>query len=141
MNKQKKKGVYMKKSTMILTLSAFLLVLFNGAVFSQQVNLSGTWTGETAVPEEIDPDKVTLVLERTNGEYKGKVTDAFGFAKESELKDIEFEDNKLTANFLIFNGEAYVKITFELTVEGDTMKGYWESEEGDSAPIELHKQK
>lgn len=130
----------MKKPASILTMSAFLLVLFTGAVLSQEANLSGTWIGETTVPDELEPDKVTLVLERTNGEYKGKVTDAFGFAMESELKDIEFKDNKLTANFLIFNGEAYVKISFELTVEGDTMKGYWESEEGDSAPIELHKQ-
>jgi hypothetical protein len=141
MNKQKQKGVHMKKSASILTLSAFLLVLFTGTVLSQEANLSGTWIGETTVPDELEPDKVTLVLERTNGEYKGKVTDAFGFAMESELKDIEFEDNKLTANFLIFNGEAYMTISFELTVEGDTMKGYWESEEGDSAPIELHKQK
>jgi len=131
----------MKKLESILTLSAFLLVLFTGAVLCQEANLSGTWIGETTVPDDPEPDKVTLVLERTNGEYKGKVTDAFGFAMESELKDIEFKDNKLTSNFLIFNGEAYVKISFELTVEGDTMKGHWQSEDGDSATIELHKQK
>ena len=131
----------MKKSTTILTLSAFLLVLFNGAVWSQQVDLSGTWVGETSVPDEIDPDKVTLILEKTNGEYKGRVTDAFGFAMEAELEDIEFKESQLTASFLIFTGEEYLKIYFTLTVEGDTMKGRWESEAGDSAPIELHKQK
>jgi len=131
----------MKKTTSILSALAFMLVLFSGTVLSQQVDLSGTWTGETEVPDEVDPDKVTLVLERTNGEYKGKVTDAFGFAMESELKDIKFEDNTLSAHFLIFNGEVYLKVFFSLKVEGDTMKGYWESEEGDSSPIELHRQK
>jgi len=131
----------MKKLKTILTVSAFMLVLFTGAVLSQEADISGTWIGETTVPDELEPDKVTLVLEKTNGEYKGKVTDAFGFAMESELNDIEFKDNKLTANFLIFNGEEYVKVSFTLTVEGDTMKGRWESAAGDSSTIELHRQK
>jgi hypothetical protein len=141
MKKQKQKGGQMRKRESILILSAFVLVLFAGAVLSQEENLSGTWVGETAVPDELEPDKVTLILERTNGEYKGKVTDAFGFAMEAELQEIEFKDNKLTANFLIFTGEEYMKIFFNLTVEGDTMNGYWESEAGDSALIELHRQK
>ena len=131
----------MKKLTSILTSAAFLLVLFNGAVFCQRVDLTGTWLGETQVPDEIEPDKVTLVLQRTNGEYTGKVTDAFGFAMESELQDVKFEDKKLTANFFIYDGEAYVKISFTLTLEEGKLKGEWKSEEGDSAPIELHKKK
>ncbi len=141
MNKQNQKGVHMKKLKSILTVSAFLLVLFTGAILSQEANISGTWVGETEVPDEIEPDKVTLILEKTNGEYKGKVTDAFGFAMEAELNDVEFKDNQLTANFLIFTGEEYMKVYFTLTVEGDTMKGRWESEAGDSANIELHRQK
>lgn len=131
----------MKKLESILTLSAFLLILFTGAALSQEANLSGTWTGETTVPDEFEPDKVTLILEKTNGEYKGKVTDAFGFAMEAELKDVEFKENQLTANILVFTGEEYLKINFTLTVEGDTMKGRWESEAGDSATIEMHREK
>jgi hypothetical protein len=116
------KGEVMKKVTTILILSAFLLVLFNGSVFCQQVDLTGTWVGETQVPDEIEPDKITLVLQRANGEYTGKVTDAFGFAMESELQDVKFEDNKLAANFYIFNGEEYVKISFTLTFEEGKLK-------------------
>jgi hypothetical protein len=131
----------MKTLKSILTLSAFLLALFSGAVLSQEANLSGTWTGETTVPDKLEPDKVTLILEKTNGEYKGKVTDAFGFAMEVELQDVEFKENQLTANLLVFTGDEYMKINFTLTVEGDTMKGHWKSEAGDSAAIELHRQK
>lgn len=131
----------MKKLTSILTLSVFLLVLFNGSVFSQRINLTGTWIGETQVPDEIEPDKVTLVLQRTEGTYTGKVTDAFGFAMESELQDVKFENNKLTANFYIFNGEEYVKISFTLTFEEGKLKGEWKSEEGDTAPITLERKK
>ncbi|MBA7654391.1 hypothetical protein ES703_62269 [subsurface metagenome] len=131
----------MKKTASILSLLAFVMILFNGAAFCQNVNLSGTWVGETEVPEGLEPDKVTLVLVKTNGEYTGKVTDSMGMAQEAELEDIEFEENELTANFLIFDGYEYARIYFTLTVEGDTMKGFWESESGDSAIIELHRQK
>ncbi len=131
----------MKKTASILSLLAFMMILFNGAAFCQNVNLSGTWVGETEVPEGLEPDKVTLVLVKTNGEYTGKVTDSMGMAQEAELEDIEFEENELTANFLIFDGYEYARIYFTLTVEGDTMKGFWESESGDSAVIELHRQK
>ncbi len=131
----------MKKLTSILAFSAFLLVLFNGAVFCQQVNLAGTWVGETTVPDEMEPDEVTLILEKTDGEYTGKVTDAFGYAMDQELEDIKFEDNQLTAHFFIFNGETYVKISFSLAVEGDSMKGEWKSDDGNSAPITLERKK
>ena len=131
----------MKKTASILSLLAFMMILFNGAAFCQNVNLSGTWVGETEVPEGLEPDKITLVLVKTNGEYTGKVTDSMGMAQEAELENIEFEENELTANFLIFDGYEYARIYFTLTVEGDTMKGFWESESGDSAPIELHRQK
>lgn len=131
----------MKKTASILSLLAFVMVLFNGAAFCQKVNLSGTWIGETEVPEGLEPDKVTLVLKKTNGEYTGNVTDSMGMADKAELEDIEFEDNELTANFLIFDGYENARIYFTLTVEGDTMKGFWESESGDSAIIELHRQK
>ncbi|MCK4557314.1 MAG: hypothetical protein KAU47_07330 [Candidatus Aminicenantes bacterium] len=131
----------MKKIVSILSLLAFVIVLFNGAAFCQKVNLSGTWIGETEVPEGLEPDKVTLVLKKTNGEYTGNVTDSMGMAVKAELEDIEFEDNELTANFMIFDGYENARIYFTLTVEGDTMKGFWESESGDSAIIELHRQK
>ena len=131
----------MKKTASILSLLAFVIFLSNGAAFCQDVNIIGTWIGETTVPDAVEPDTVTLVLKKTNGEYEGKVTDAFGYAMESELEDIEIKDNELTANFLIYDGYEYVRVYFKLTVEGDTMKGFWESESGDSAVIELHKQK
>lgn len=131
----------MKKTASILSLLAFVMVLFNGAAFCQKVNLSGTWIGETEVPEGLEPDKVTLVLKKMNGEYTGNVTDSMGMAVKAELEDIEFEDNELTANFMIFDGYENARIYFTLTVEGDTMRGFWESESGDSAIIELHRQK
>ncbi|MDH4257936.1 MAG: hypothetical protein OEY25_02680 [Candidatus Aminicenantes bacterium] len=131
----------MKKAASFLSLLALFLGFFSGISLCQQVDLSGTWVGETEVPDAFEPDKVTLVLEKINGEYKGTVTDSMGMAQEAELENLEIKGNELKANFIIFDGYEYTRIYFVLTVEGDKMKGSWESESGDSAPIELQRQK
>ncbi len=131
----------MKKAASFLSLAVFILAICSGISLCQQVDLSGTWVGETEVPDAFEPDKVTLVLEKINGEYSGNVTDSMGMAQEAELENLEIKGNELKANFMIFDGYEYTRIYFVLTVEGDTMKGRWESEGGDSASIELQKQK
>jgi hypothetical protein len=129
----------MKRITSILSLLAFLLILSYGISFCQEVDLSGTWEGTTEVPEEAELDQITLVLEKINGEYSGTFTDSLGFAEDAELKDIEFKEKTLTFNFTIFNGFEYMTVYATLTVEGDKMSGYWETEDGNSSTIELER--
>ena len=136
-NKQKENS--MKKIASILSLLAFLLTLSCGISFCQEVDLSGTWEGKTEVPDSPEPDQLTLVLEKIDGEYSGTINDSLGFAEDAELKDIKFEDNTLTFSFTIFDGFNYSTIYTTLTVEGNKMSGNWESEDGGSGPVELVK--
>jgi hypothetical protein len=136
-NKQKENS--MKKITSILSLLAFLLTLSYGISFCQEVDLSGTWEGTTEVPDSPEPDQITLVLEKIDGEYSGTFTDSLGFAEDAELGDIEFNGNTLTFSFTIFDGFEYAMIYATLTVEGNKMSGNWESENGNSGPVELEK--
>lgn len=129
----------MKRTASILSLLAFLLTLSYGISFCQEVDLSGTWKGTTEVPDAMEPDEVTLVLEKIDEEYSGTVSDSLGFAEEAELEDIEFKDNTLTFSFTIFDGFEYMTVYTTLTVEGDKMSGHWETEDGSSAPIELER--
>ncbi len=129
----------MKKLTSILSLLAFLLILSYGISFCQEVDLSGTWEGATEVPDAPEPDKLTLVLEKVDGEYSGTITDSLGFAEDAELGNVEFEGNTLTFSFTIIDGFEYATIYATLTVEGNRMSGNWESEGGDSGPVELKK--
>ncbi|NOR21657.1 MAG: hypothetical protein GQ476_03040 [Candidatus Aminicenantes bacterium] len=129
----------MKRITSILSLLAFLLILSYGISFCQEVDLSGTWEGTPEAPEEAELDQITLVLEKINGEYSGTFTDSLGFAEDAELKDIEFKEKTLTFNFTIFNGFEYMTVYATLTVEGDKMSGYWETEDGNSSTIELER--
>jgi hypothetical protein len=127
----------MKRTTSLLAMLAFLLTLSCGISFCQEVDLSGTWEGTTEVPDSPEPDQLTLVLEKIDGEYSGTITDSLGLAEDAELKDIEFKANTLTFNFTIFNGLEYMAVYATMTVEGDKMSGNWESEDGSSGLVEL----
>ncbi len=129
----------MKKMTSTLALLAFLLTFSSGISLCQDVDLSGTWEGKTEVPDSAEPDQLTLVLERIDGEYRGTITDSLGYAEDAELVDIKLEGNTLTFSFTIFDGFEYSTIYATLKVEGNRMIGNWESEEGTSGPVELVK--
>ncbi len=129
----------MKRTASLLAMIAFLLILSYGISFCQEVDLSGTWEGTTEVPDVAEPNQITLVLEKINGEYSGTFTDSLGFAEDAELEEIEFKDNTLTFSFTIFNGFEYAMIYATLTVEGNKMSGNWETEDGSSGPVELEK--
>lgn len=131
----------MKRTVPILSALVFFTVLFSGISLAQEVDLSGTWEGTTEVPDSIEPDAVALVLEKTNSGYSGTVTDMMGLVQNEEIEDVEFKDNTLTFNIPVWTGEVYLKVYLTLTVEGDTMSGYWESEDGSSAPVELKRVK
>ena len=131
----------MKKATSFMALLAFLLAFSSGISFSQQVDITGTWKGETEVPDAPEPDKLTLIIEKTEGKYTGTITDSQGMLQDAKCEDIELKDNTLTLNFLVFTGEEYVRVYTTLTVEGDKMSGYWESEDGNSAAVELERSK
>ncbi|MBN1273483.1 MAG: hypothetical protein JXB26_14545 [Candidatus Aminicenantes bacterium] len=130
----------MKKTKCLFILSVCAILLFTGLSFGQ-ADLSGTWIGTAEVPDAPELDKITMMLKKSNGSYSGTVTDSFGLADESEIKELEFSDNTLTFNFLINEEGEYSTIYCTLTVDGDSMKGYWENEEGDTGELILAKQK
>jgi len=136
-NKLKEKK--MKRTASLLAMIAFLLILSYGISFCQEVDLSGTWEGTTEVPDAPEPDQLTLVLEKIDGEYSGTITDSLGFAEDAELKDIEFKGNTLTFNFTTFDGFEYATVYATLTVEGNKMSGNWETEDGNSSTVELER--
>jgi len=120
---------------------AFLVAFSSGISFSQQVDITGTWKGETEVPDAAEPDKLTLVIKKTEGKYTGTITDSMGMLQNEKCQDIELKDNTLTLNFNAFTGEEYLKINVTLTVDGDKMSGHWETEEGESGAVQLERTK
>jgi hypothetical protein len=131
----------MKKTASALTLFAFLLVLSCGMSFSQQADFSGTWVGSTEVPDAEELDILTLVLKKEEGKYSGTITDSMGMLQNTEIEGVEIKDNTITFTFQVDTGEEYLSVTTSLTLKGDKMSGYWETDDGNSATIELERKK
>ena len=128
----------MKKTVSILALTVFMIAAA-GLTFGQSIDLSGTWVGETEIPDAIDPDEITMVLKKEGGEYSGKVSDTMGMFDETECEDIEFVDNKLTFNIEANTGDGYMRIFVTLIVEGDILSGHWEDENGSTGKSTMRK--
>jgi hypothetical protein len=129
------------KNLIIIIVLALAAVFMAGLLFAQQADFSGTWTGETVIPNVLDKDQVTLVLKKEGGTYSGTVTDSMGMAVESPLENVEFKEGTLAAEFVIFNGTENVRIYFTLKVTGDRLVGYWSDGNTDEGPLDLGRKK
>lgn len=110
----------MKK--LILLLAAITLVLCALIFSAQQADdLAGTWMGKTAVPSG-ETDELTLVLEKAEDGYKGKISDTLGLVTDAEIYNFVFKDGKLTFNFILNEGG---EITNELTLTEGKLVGSW----------------
>ena len=129
----------MKNITVFVTLTVFVLTAAPGLMSGQSVDLSGTWVGETEIPDTIEPDVMTLVIIEEDGVYSAKVSDSMGMLDNTECKDIQFTENTFTFSCEVNTGEEYSIAYINLKVEGDIMTGFWEIDDGSTGPIELKK--
>ena len=110
----------------------------SGFAFCLADDISGVWVGETEVPDQ-GPDELTLILEKAGDSYTGTISDSFGMLVDAECEDIEYNDNVLTFNFSIYDGYSSMIVYIEMNVEGDTMTGHWETEQGDTGEVNMVK--
>ena len=129
----------MKKSSIYLSLFVFLIAFCSVISFSQDVDLTGTWEGSTFVPDQGE-DELILVIKKEEGEYAATISDSLGMLMDTECEDIEFKEGSLTFNFTIVQDIESLTVWITLQVEGDTMKGYWETGDGGQGDIELKRQ-
>ncbi|MGD9344612.1 MAG: hypothetical protein PVH84_02035 [Candidatus Aminicenantes bacterium] len=128
----------MKKLTSVLATAAFLLALSSGFVFCSADDISGTWVGETEIPDQ-GTDELTMVLEKAGDTYTGILSDSFGMLIDTECDDLEYKDNVLTFNISIYDGYSSMTVYITLKVEGNTMTGQWETAEGDTGALTMEK--
>lgn len=116
------------------------LILLSGIVFCQNVDISGTWVGETEVPES-GVDKMSIVIEKNDEQYSAVISDSVGMFDETKCEDLEFKDDILTFHLTVDDGYQTMSIYVTLAVDGNTMSGYWETEYGASASIKMARKK
>jgi len=122
----------MKKLVVLL---AALILPFVVVVFAapQAVDLAGIWKGTTGVPSG-ETDEVTMTLEKSEGTYKGKISDSLGLVTDADISNVAFADQKLTFDFYLDEG---VPISVELTLTDGKLVGSWSNDEGSSSGMEF----
>ena len=127
----------MKKTLLILVATALALLILGAGLFAQKKpDVIGTWIGYAVVGDGSRVD-VTIVIDKGESGYTGKLSDASGMVPESPLKEIVFKDGKLTFEIDMAQGMESQLIKIELTLENETLNGAWFDPEGNSDVIEL----
>ena len=127
----------MKKTLLILAVTTLALALLVGGVFAQKKpDVIGTWVG-FAVVGDGDRVDITVVIDKGEAGYTGKISDASGMVPESPLKEIVFKEGKVTFEFDFAEGAEARLIKIELTLDNETLKGSWFDPDGNSDIIEL----
>jgi hypothetical protein len=93
------------------------------------------------VPNAEQKDILTMVLKKEGTSYAGTVTDSMGLAVAAVLEKVKFEKDTLSFEFLVHPGEQDVRVRVTLKVTGEKLAGSWESEQGDTAALELVRKK
>jgi hypothetical protein len=104
------------------------------------VDLTGTWTGYTIIGDGSRAD-FSLILAKSGETYTGKITDETGVIPEMQIKNVVFKNPDLAFEIDFPNGTATQLIKIELKLEGESLKGGWVDEEGNSNIIELARKK
>jgi len=127
----------MKKGLFYFAFIMILIGCIGISVLHAEEDIIGTWMGTTYVPDMGDVG-LTLVLEKIDEGYIGKISDTSGILDNTEVSDIDFTNNELTFTFIYDNGYGALSIDMVLKTEGNKMTGYWQVD-SDSAVVELEK--
>jgi len=131
----------MKKTACLSALLLFVLGI-GAAASPQKIDLSGTWVGFAERMGSQDP--LTLVLEKKEGVYAGKITDEMGMFPGIEVKNLVLKVDVLTFDLDGGSPETGAfTIKVEMTLAGDTMKGTWKMAgvDQETGAMELSRQK
>lgn len=131
----------MKKVILIVLCVTIALILALGSVFAQaKADVTGPWTGYAIVGDGSRAD-FTLTVGKGDEGFTATITDETGMIPEMIGRSVAFKENKLTFEFDFPNGMDIVLIKIELTLDGDTLKGFWIDPDGSSDIVDLARKK
>ena len=134
--------VFMKRTTIVM-LPALLLALVSGFVFGQTEDLSGTWTGNAALPGSTEKNPYILKLQKSGESYAGTFAAAKSTAAAATLTDVRLENNVLKCKVTISSGGRDFKLRVALNSFYGRLVGGWVTDEGAHAygPLDFERGK
>ncbi len=111
----------MKKNYLMSGFLVCLSLAVSAAATSAALDFEGTWMGIWEDPHG-GPVEFTLVLKKAQPGYSGIISDSEGLVeKETPLKDLTIDGNKISFSFPAMGGEQ--EFGLSLTIAGDKMTG------------------
>ena len=129
------------KMTSVNVIAALLFALLPGVILAQNVDLSGTWVGDTVTPASPDKDQLTLVLKKDGTSYSGTISDQIGLLNQAVLESVKIADGTLSFQFIAHTGNQEIRVSATLKISGDKLAGSWVTEFGDTSPMEMERKK
>jgi hypothetical protein len=130
----------MKKALLILAFVMIALLVAVGDVPAQEkAGIVGAWTGYAIVGDGSRLDFMFTVGKGEEG-LTGKITDEAGLL-EIVARNVVFASGKLTFDIDYPQGMEIVPIKVSLTLDGDSLKGFWTDPNGSSNIAELLRKK
>jgi hypothetical protein len=140
--------VDMTKTTLVI-FSVLLLAFAGTALYGQTqfkpLDVSGTWTGDTELPNSDAKDHVTLILKKAGDSFSGTIT-MLG-AKDAAVENLSFEDeDTFSFQFTATSGgnKNVVKVKLDVINDkllGNSLMGAWTMDSGDYGRMELNPKK
>lgn len=130
----------MNRSLRLPVIALAALALLAGTALAQapkKADVVGAWLGTAVVGDDGTQVDITIVIEKAESGYSGKISDATGMVPETPLRQIVFKDGKLGFEFDLAQGMDTTLIKIELTLENETLKGAWYDPDGNSGAILL----
>jgi hypothetical protein len=134
----------MKRVT-ILMFTALLMTFAATSLFGQTPDISGTWVGDTEIPNSTGTDHVTLTLKKADALYSGTITMAR--AKDAAIENFAFEDeDTFNFEFVMPSGTDKIRVKVKLDilndkVLGSKLMGSWAIEDGTYGSLDLQRSK
>jgi len=96
----------------------------------------GTWVG--TAENQGNYDDMTVVIEKKDNVYTGKIKDGMGMFVDVEIKNFVMKDTKVTFEFAGAMGGMPFNLKADLVLTEKTLNGTWTMiEDGSSGAIEL----
>jgi hypothetical protein len=130
----------MKRSLLVPVSTLAAILVLAGGAFTQvqkKPDVVGTWIGTAIVDDDGTKVDITVVIDRAEAGYSGKISDTSGLVPESALREIVFMDNKLTCELDLAQAGGTTLIKLDLTLENGALKGAWFDPDGSTGAIEL----
>jgi hypothetical protein len=130
----------MNRSLRLPVIALAALVGLAGTALAQapkKADVVGAWLGTAVVGDDGSQVDITVVIEKAEAGYSGKISDTTGMVPETPLRQVVFKDGKLSFEFDLAQGMDTTLIKIELALESETLKGAWYDPDGNSGAILL----